>query len=64
MEKKLFRNRTNRIFGGVCSGLGEYSEIDPVIWRLLFVFCALATAVIPAALVYFIMWMIIPTDEN
>lgn len=40
MKKKLYRSRTNKIIGGVCGGLGEYFEIDPVLIRVLFVFLA------------------------
>jgi phage shock protein C len=34
--KKLYRSRTNRMISGVCGGLGEFSNIDPTIVRLLF----------------------------
>ena len=30
--KRVFRDSFNGILGGVCSGLGEYFEIDPVIF--------------------------------
>ncbi|MCI8326912.1 MAG: PspC domain-containing protein [Lachnospiraceae bacterium] len=33
--KKLYRSRTDRIFLGVCGGIGEYLEIDPTVIRLL-----------------------------
>ena len=33
MERKLFRSRKNRMFLGVCGGLGEYYRIDPVTVR-------------------------------
>ncbi len=35
-SKRLYRNIDERIFGGVCSGLGTYFGIDKVIFRLLF----------------------------
>ena len=35
MEKKLMRSRTNKVFGGVCGGIGEYFDIDPVFVRIL-----------------------------
>ena len=28
-EKRLFKARNNRIFFGVCGGIGEYLGIDP-----------------------------------
>lgn len=33
--KRLYRSRSNRIIAGVCGGLGEYLNIDPVIIRIL-----------------------------
>ena len=33
--KRLCRSRSNRIFAGVCGGIGEYLNIDPVIIRIL-----------------------------
>jgi phage shock protein PspC (stress-responsive transcriptional regulator) len=35
--KKLFRSKKDRILFGVCGGLAEYFEIDPIIVRLIFV---------------------------
>lgn len=35
-ERKLYRNMEDRVFGGVCSGLGVYFGIDKVIFRLIF----------------------------
>jgi len=35
--KKFYRSKTNRKLGGVCGGLAEYFDTDPLLWRLLFV---------------------------
>ena len=35
--KKLYRSRKNRVLAGVCGGIGEYFEIDPVIVRLIWI---------------------------
>ncbi len=35
--KRLFRDRDSGTIGGVCSGLGYYFNIDPVVFRLIFV---------------------------
>ncbi|MEI6614336.1 MAG: PspC domain-containing protein [Chrysiogenales bacterium] len=32
--KKLYRSRHNRMIGGVCGGIAEYFNIDPVIVRV------------------------------
>ena len=33
--KRIYRSRSNRILAGVCGGIGEYFNIDPVIIRIL-----------------------------
>ena len=33
--KRLFRSRSNRMIAGVCGGIGEYFNIDPIIVRIL-----------------------------
>ena len=37
MEKKLYRSEDNKIFLGICGGIGEYFKIDPVIIRIILV---------------------------
>ena len=33
--KRLRRSQSNRIIAGVCGGIGEYLNVDPVIIRIL-----------------------------
>jgi phage shock protein C len=42
IDRRLHRSRRDRVLFGVCSGLGEYFEIDPVLIRLGFVLITLA----------------------
>lgn len=59
MEKRLVRSN-DRMIAGVCSGLGEYFNIDPTLVRLLFIvfgFTSLGSIAIP---VYLILWVIVP----
>lgn len=35
-NKRLYRNMDERIFGGVCSGLGSYFGLDKVLFRIIF----------------------------
>lgn len=37
MEKKLYRSDDNKIIFGICGGIGEYFDIDPVIVRLILI---------------------------
>jgi len=58
--KRLYRSTTDVVLGGVCAGLGEYFNIDPVIFRIIFVISFFAGAGI---LVYIILWVLIPPKE-
>ena len=57
-EKRLYRQLNNKMIGGVCTGLGEYFEIDPVILRVLFVAAFFFGTV--GFWLYMILWIIVP----
>lgn len=58
-DKRLYRSSTNSMICGVCGGIGEYFNIDPVVIRLLWVvFCCLGGSGIIA---YIIAAIIIPS---
>jgi len=59
---KLRRNKIDGIFGGVCSGLGDYLAIDHTIMRILFVVSVIFLGF--PLLAYFILWVFIPTDKR
>ena len=33
--KRLYRSNSNKVFTGVCGGIGEYFNVDPVIVRII-----------------------------
>jgi phage shock protein PspC (stress-responsive transcriptional regulator) len=37
VHKRLYRNPDNKVIGGVCSGIGAYLNVEPVIIRVAFV---------------------------
>lgn len=59
---KLFRSPTEKIIGGVCGGLAENLNIDPVIIRIAWVILSFATAVFLGIIVY-IIWMIVVPEK-
>jgi len=61
MTKLLKRNLTNNWIGGVCSGLGKFFGVDPMIWRLVFLFGTVFT-IFPFIVSYIIMWIVIPGE--
>ena len=61
MNKKLYRNTQSKMIAGVCSGIGEYLNIDATIIRLIWALVALSGAGI---LAYLIAALIIPEKPN
>src|SRR4051812_31587213 len=55
---QLRRSSTDKMLGGVCGGLAEYSGIDPLLWRIGFV--ALAFAGGSGILVSLLLWLLMP----
>ena len=50
--KKFYRSKLNIKLAGICGGLGEYFDTDPLLWRLLWVI--LFFTPIPIFLIYII----------
>lgn len=59
--KRIKRSRKEKILAGVCGGIGEYFNIDPVLVRLLFVALLLLGGW--TLLAYIIAWVIIPKES-
>ncbi|HKL66445.1 MAG TPA: PspC domain-containing protein [Bacteroidales bacterium] len=57
-QKKLYRNTSNSIIGGVCSGLADYTGIEAVWIRLAFVLFTLVY--FSGAVVYVVLWIAVP----
>jgi len=60
--KKLYRSSKNSMIAGVCGGIAEYLDCDPTWIRLVFVLFLLFGG--SAVLVYVLLWLIVPLDEN
>ncbi|WP_423128590.1 PspC domain-containing protein [Gaoshiqia sp. Z1-71] len=63
IRRRLYRDPDNRVLGGVCSGLGAYFNIDPVILRVLFVLI-LFLGVGASLLVYLVLWIAVPKAKT
>lgn len=59
-HKKLYRSTTDRVFAGICGGLGEYLNIDSTILRLVWTLIVIFTGLVPGVLVYLLAIFIIP----
>lgn len=58
MKRKLYKSRENRVLCGVCGGLGEYFNLDPVIVRLILV--VLCCVGFSGVIAYIVAALIIP----
>lgn len=61
MERRLYKSKENRQLAGVCGGVGEYFNIDPVIVRLLVVAFTLAGGA--GLIAYIVAAIIIPERD-
>ena len=60
--KRLERSRRDRKFAGVCGGLGEYFDLDPIIFRIGFVVLTFAGGA--GVLAYLAAWVLVPADPE
>jgi len=60
--RRLYRNPQGKVIGGVCTGLGDYFNIDYTIIRLVWLFLILFGGL--GLLAYLIAWIIIPEKVN
>ena len=59
---RMYRDPDNRVIGGVCSGMGAYWNIDPVIVRIIFIALALAGGI--GVMVYLILYIVLPEAKT
>jgi len=61
-KRKLYRDTDKAIIAGVASGLGNYFDIDPVLFRIIF--CALVFAGGSAFPIYILLWIAMPEAKT
>jgi phage shock protein C len=64
MDKRLYRSSHNRVFLGVCGGMGEYFNTDPVIIRVIAVIITVLTGFLPGIIAYVIIALVIPQEGS
>ncbi|NGX27968.1 MAG: hypothetical protein K940chlam1_00140 [Candidatus Anoxychlamydiales bacterium] len=62
--KRLYRSRTNKKVAGICGGLGDYFQIDPVFVRLLVIVIAIFTGIFLMVIAYIIAAIVIPQEPK
>ena len=57
-SKRLYRDPDNRFLGGVCGGLGAYFDMDPIVFRIIFLIAFfLYGSSLP---IYIVLWIVMP----
>ncbi len=59
-DRNLNRSQSDTVVAGVCGGLGDYLNVDPILFRVLFVLGFLVGG--SGLLVYIILWIAIPLE--
>ena len=63
MKNRLSRSR-DKVIGGVCVGLAQWLGWDIALVRILFLVASILSAAFPGILVYVILWIVMPDDDN
>ena len=62
MDKKLYKDKSNKMLCGVCSGIAKFFSLDPTVVRLaLAAFCLLGGS---GVLAYIICAIVIPDEPD
>lgn len=62
--RKLYKSEHDRILAGVIGGVGEYTDIDPTVLRLVYIVLAVMTGIFPCIIAYIIAVLIIPKHRG
>jgi phage shock protein C len=62
MEKRLYRSNKERMIAGVCGGLAQYFNLDPVIVRLAFVLSIFLGGL--GIIAYIILAIVVPSERS
>ena len=60
--KRLYRSRQDKIISGVCGGIAEYFNIDPIWVRLAAVLLIFADGI--GLVLYILAWILVPKNPN
>lgn len=71
-KRRLYRDLSNKMIGGVCSGLASYFDIDLLLVRIIFLllflpgllFLHFFSVFFPVPIIYFVLWACIPAAKT
>ena len=62
--RNKLRRSHDRVLAGVCGGIGEYFGWAPTRVRILYVLISILSAAFPGALVYLVLWFLMPGPDE
>jgi phage shock protein C len=62
--KKLYRSDTDKVFAGICGGLGEYFSIDATVLRLGWLLMVIFSGIFPGLVAYGLAIVLIPRKPH
>jgi phage shock protein C len=63
-KKRLERDQERAVISGVLSGLANYFEQDPVLFRIIAIIFLVITGVFPGLLFYVAAWILMPKQDT
>jgi phage shock protein PspC (stress-responsive transcriptional regulator) len=62
IKRRLYRDADNPIIAGVCSGLGTYFNVDPLVFRIIFIVLLIPKGF--GLLIYLVLWLAVPKADT
>ena len=62
--RRLYRSRHDATLAGICAGLGNYLNADPVFLRVIVIAATFITGIVPGILTYLAVWLIVPLEPQ
>jgi phage shock protein PspC (stress-responsive transcriptional regulator) len=60
----LRRSRDKRMIAGVMGGIAEHFDLDVTLLRVIYVLVSILSAAFPGAIVYLLLWLLIPARRS
>ena len=60
--KRLVRSKDEKVLAGVCAGIANYFNLDPVVVRVFWIFLLIPGG-FPGIIPYIFCWIIIPQEK-
>jgi phage shock protein C len=64
MKKKLERDEEKKVVAGVISGMANYFNQDPVLFRIAAITFLVITGFFPGILLYIAAWVVMPKNDG